>query len=567
MFYSEFVLAKKGALGKIWLAAHWEKKLTRNQISKSNIVEACNSIIKPVAPLALRTSGHLLLGVVRIHDGKQKSLMHDCSDALVKIKLAFRPGNVDLPANRVSANYNSITGAEDLDGKFEDEFPAVEDHSALGETQLNVGTVEQITMQEFDPIAHDAIPAPEMDGFGDEIPVANDDFQAEEIEMGRDAIVEDDPYNPNDLTMDQSNAEFSNSIDQSIDVSAIPEDDNGTRPPVDDGFGDEIPADPNESTFGINDSTMIPEMEDEISVLNQTSGYDDAPLEPLRVQKQNKSTLKLSRKKRKLVVDDKSVEIPSSVIKSNLEATGCDEILKQPYSSEDRQSFFFKRAPYSRKGMQGKLAATSAEALFNAPVSFGGNLTSPLLKLWNKNKSFQPTDEMLASPDTVEVGRRNLDVSNDVPDLPDQTFEEEAPVPTDEPVEFEAPLMDDSLDNSMAQSRLDDDSVNQSHFDSTMFNESREDTDGDTLVTASQYSQQSHLTKRTTKMIENLKAGFENVDEMSFADMTDRKNKRVAAACFFELLVLKTKGYIEVDQQEPYDDIKITPTAQLTASA
>ena len=46
MFYSEFVLAKKGALGKVWLAAHWEKKLTRTQMSRSNIVEACASIIK-----------------------------------------------------------------------------------------------------------------------------------------------------------------------------------------------------------------------------------------------------------------------------------------------------------------------------------------------------------------------------------------------------------------------------------------------------------------------------------------------------------------------------------------
>eukprot|EP00729_Bicosta_minor_P027811 gene27810-6491_t len=82
MFYSEFVLAKKGALGKVWLAAHWEKKLTRTQMSRSNIVEACASIIKPAAPLSLRTSGHLLIGVVRIHDGKQKALMHDCSDAL-----------------------------------------------------------------------------------------------------------------------------------------------------------------------------------------------------------------------------------------------------------------------------------------------------------------------------------------------------------------------------------------------------------------------------------------------------------------------------------------------------
>lgn len=87
MFYSEYVLAKKGPLGKVWLAAHWNKKLTRAMIAKSDVIEACQSIIKPAAPLALRTSGHLLLGVVRIHDSKQKSLMNDCSEALIKIKV------------------------------------------------------------------------------------------------------------------------------------------------------------------------------------------------------------------------------------------------------------------------------------------------------------------------------------------------------------------------------------------------------------------------------------------------------------------------------------------------
>ena len=29
MFYSQIILAKKGPLGKIWLAAHWDKKLTK----------------------------------------------------------------------------------------------------------------------------------------------------------------------------------------------------------------------------------------------------------------------------------------------------------------------------------------------------------------------------------------------------------------------------------------------------------------------------------------------------------------------------------------------------------
>lgn len=38
-------------------------------------------------PLALRMSGHLLLGVVRIYSRKVKYLLEDCSDALIKIKM------------------------------------------------------------------------------------------------------------------------------------------------------------------------------------------------------------------------------------------------------------------------------------------------------------------------------------------------------------------------------------------------------------------------------------------------------------------------------------------------
>ncbi len=37
MFYSQFVLAKKGPLGKVWLAAHWDRKLTKAQIISTDI--------------------------------------------------------------------------------------------------------------------------------------------------------------------------------------------------------------------------------------------------------------------------------------------------------------------------------------------------------------------------------------------------------------------------------------------------------------------------------------------------------------------------------------------------
>lgn len=37
MFYSQYLLAKKGPLGKIWLAAHQEKKLSKQQIYATDI--------------------------------------------------------------------------------------------------------------------------------------------------------------------------------------------------------------------------------------------------------------------------------------------------------------------------------------------------------------------------------------------------------------------------------------------------------------------------------------------------------------------------------------------------
>ena len=39
------------------------------------------------APMALRLTGQLLLGVVRIYSRKAKYLLDDCNEALVKIKV------------------------------------------------------------------------------------------------------------------------------------------------------------------------------------------------------------------------------------------------------------------------------------------------------------------------------------------------------------------------------------------------------------------------------------------------------------------------------------------------
>lgn len=89
MFYAHFVLAKKGPLAKIWLAAHWDKKLTKAHVFETNIEKSVDGILKPKVKMALRTSGHLLLGVVRIYSRKAKYLLQDCNEAFVKIKVCL----------------------------------------------------------------------------------------------------------------------------------------------------------------------------------------------------------------------------------------------------------------------------------------------------------------------------------------------------------------------------------------------------------------------------------------------------------------------------------------------
>ena len=74
------------------------------------------SIINPDAPLALRLSGQLMLGVVRIYSRKVNYLFQDCSEAMVRIKSAFTKADaVDLPEGQETAPLGLITLPENYD--------------------------------------------------------------------------------------------------------------------------------------------------------------------------------------------------------------------------------------------------------------------------------------------------------------------------------------------------------------------------------------------------------------------------------------------------------------------
>ncbi|RXG69791.1 Double-strand-break repair protein rad21-like protein [Armadillidium vulgare] len=97
--------------------------------------------------MALRTSGHLLLGVVRIYSRKAKYLLADCNEAFVKIKMAFRPGMVDLPEDIREAAVSAITFPE-VFHDFDTPMPELNDVDIQAQFTLNQSRAEEITMRE-----------------------------------------------------------------------------------------------------------------------------------------------------------------------------------------------------------------------------------------------------------------------------------------------------------------------------------------------------------------------------------------------------------------------------------
>ncbi|KAK4771062.1 hypothetical protein SAY87_031594 [Trapa incisa] len=141
-----FILAKKGPLGTIWIAAYLERKLRKNQVADTDIGVSVDSIIFPEVPIALRLSSHLLLGVVRIYSRQVNNLFDDCSEALLKVNQAFRSAAVDLHPEESTAPYHSITLPETFD--LED-FELLDNENFLGNyADHHVSAKEQITLQD-----------------------------------------------------------------------------------------------------------------------------------------------------------------------------------------------------------------------------------------------------------------------------------------------------------------------------------------------------------------------------------------------------------------------------------
>ncbi|EJD02799.1 uncharacterized protein FOMMEDRAFT_107785 [Fomitiporia mediterranea MF3/22] len=210
MFYSEAILARRGPLARVWLAAHMERKLSKTQTLQTDIEESVGAIMgQEVEIMALRLSGQLLLGVVRIYSRKAKYLLDDCNEALLKIKMAFRPGIVDMTEDQLTVNKNAITLQENnidldlllpdlnFDFDFEDRPRAQGGQHIARQADITLASANDFQL-DFDDhrfdidIGGDGIGSQDIDDLGIDFgdgPAGptGDDTMSVEVEVGRDA--------------------------------------------------------------------------------------------------------------------------------------------------------------------------------------------------------------------------------------------------------------------------------------------------------------------------------------------------------------------------------------------
>ncbi|XP_010032394.2 sister chromatid cohesion 1 protein 3 [Eucalyptus grandis] len=151
MFYSQTFLGRKGPLGTVWCTAHLQQRLKKSHDTSTDILKTVEYIMFPEVPIALRMSGHLLLGVVRIYSKKVDYLFHECNIILTGLSKVFAPVELNLPEDTRQAPVQSIT----LPNTFELDAMDLDDTYEEGIQDDHLRSRDEITLIEQIPTGRD----------------------------------------------------------------------------------------------------------------------------------------------------------------------------------------------------------------------------------------------------------------------------------------------------------------------------------------------------------------------------------------------------------------------------
>ncbi|OIR56532.1 MAG: mitotic cohesin complex non-SMC subunit Rad21, partial [Amphiamblys sp. WSBS2006] len=116
MFFVDNVLTKKGPFATIWMAANWEKKLTKTTVAQTDIPLAVSNILDGTVPrLALRLSGQLLLGISRVYRRKVLYLHEDYTHLSASVRMLLLSAADPLKHRTAAPKKNEKAFLDELD--------------------------------------------------------------------------------------------------------------------------------------------------------------------------------------------------------------------------------------------------------------------------------------------------------------------------------------------------------------------------------------------------------------------------------------------------------------------
>ncbi|XP_078507833.1 double-strand-break repair protein rad21-like protein 1 isoform X1 [Lissotriton helveticus] len=569
MFYAHLLMSKRGPLAKIWLAAHWDKKLTKAHVFECNLETTIEKILSPKVTIALRTSGHLLLGVVRIYHRKAKYLLADCSEAFLKMKMAFRPGVVDLPGDNLEATYNAITLPEEFH-EFEMKLPDINAIDVAEHFALNQSRVEDITLREAygGDVLHGG-------SFGDE------------TEIFRHNNILDDSLSMSAASLFAENSSASLAGDREVM-------DNDREVFKLDGFGDEgvavdmldnllsaeqdtlmegvmdmskeipLPPVPIEEDNNAMESEVLapPALAENTAMLNETTllpnEEDGFALEPVNAtvpvgKKKNK-------KKRKLLVDTVK-ELSSNTMKKQL-TDFLDTITNVDIAPPTRKLMSWKEI-----GGVESLLSRPSQSLIHAKLQtlFTRCLIPHSLNEHNNGEKLEPEREhlrkqdlpempMLEEPSCLQESKLSETCKTSVAETPIlqvQTEEAHELINAGEMLQpFDTGISDTSLLTSSAEKEKEK-HLAESAATLGIYEDAME---------CEQDNEDRRWNKRTRQILSMLRdINKKGATSFSLLKLCEGHNRKQASATFYSFLVLKKRLALELEQRAPYADIIATP--------
>ncbi|XP_076597401.1 double-strand-break repair protein rad21-like protein 1 [Chaetodon auriga] len=528
MFYTQLFTSKRGPLAKIWLAAHWERKLTKAHVFECNLEATIRDIISPKMKIGLRTSGHLLIGVVRIYSRKAKYLLADCSDALVKIKIAFRPDQTDMPMEGLEATVKAITLIEDFTS-FDAQLPAPSDIDVMDHFSLNQSRSEEITLKE--DFRNDFL---NLVDFGDE----SQSHRSGLLDTSLQSLTQHgDAFGDEDKGFDLLDF-LTNFSDHAESTAFIPEEPQKGSPEIS-ALSHQQDADRMEvETPALSETTLL---------ANEDRAF---ALEPVAITPNSEK--KKGKRKRKLVVDQ-TKELSNESIRGQL----------SDYSDLIGP---FDMAPPTLQLMQWKESG-GADKLFAQPCSA---VAAPQIKELFAQSIFQVTYDVCEEVETMrqdghEVQRdiSALTTSNisvpDSPADPEKTHNTELTVPYH---------TDDSRHGNYSELTQGE---NMSEFthpelpseDSMFVHPSfmTQEAQTTSLHTQPMLDSQDFENRRISKLAQKLLNAMKSNSDttLSLEALCEGGTRSQAATTFFCLLVLKHQKALDLHQRAPYEDIFATP--------